>query len=580
GAGKTIPYMLPSLLPRNKERMTVVVSPLKRLQYDQERRFLEMGIPAKAINGDTWTPKLGEELKKLKFRVIFASPEMCVDHIDVRETLRDMGLKKKILAWIIDEAHCISEWGGEFRPSYGKLCALRTYAPHGTAPILPFSATLSKRPLRDIESNLEIKHDTAFFLNLGNDRPNVKMSVRVMQSTDDYAALDELLRLEDAVYPEDITKALIFVNTRDDAMRIWRYIRTKLTAYLLDSVDFVHALRTNAAQHDAIRRFVNGSVRCLVATESVGMGADIPDIRQVVQFGAPSSLTVWVQRAGRAGRSPELQAEAILLVEQSVFRRQKPRESKAKKGGETKTTQSEDSGKGYKKRIETHLRDLVEATDCRRKVCDEYFDNPPPQADKALRDWRREIYAKDFSPSSFTSEVILPDEIIRSLTYHAHILSLDALREHFSQGQWTFLPRYGQAVLDVLHKVDTQWAQETTAVKDTSATVSHNENAVCMDSEASRACEGEGWLNDEPDIVPMDDSVPQEPGESLYLPGLSNGVANVHLAIPMTPRSARQKPRVRPRPRPRNLASAGQAVVSTAGSSDLHDDPFVIHRAR
>ncbi|KAI0324315.1 P-loop containing nucleoside triphosphate hydrolase protein, partial [Cubamyces sp. BRFM 1775] len=344
GAGKTIPYLLPLLLPEVQRRMLVTRQTMLTLHW-QARRFTDIGISATAVNRDTWST----DLEKVH-QILFA--------------------EYGILAFVVDEAHCISEWGGDFRKAYSKLERLRTFAPITTTPIAAFSATMAGRALKDVERSLEIQRDKAFYVNLGNDRTNVKMSARTIKSGRDYATLSQVLGIDNVIFPSDLPKTLVFVNERNEAQRVWRYIRSKLDDYLHDIVDFIHSSRHAYAQADALHRFVQGSVRCLVATESVGMGADIPDIERVIQFGAPRSLTVWVQRAGRAGRSPGIRAEAILLAEVSVFHKQRKRRNK-------KRASQEEHIEGFKKIIDNSLREWLETTECRRKVCDQYFNNPP-----------------------------------------------------------------------------------------------------------------------------------------------------------------------------------------------------------
>ncbi len=328
---------------------------------------------------------------------------MCIRNTSSRELLSEMGIAGQIGAFIIDEVHCISQWGGDFRTAYSELDKLRTFVPHGT-PIVGFSATVVRKALNDISRTLHIDLSISFFLNLGNDRPNIKYTVLPMKSGDDLAALDPLLDLEDTYFPSDLPKTIIFANTRDQAQRIWRYIRERLPEHLReDTVDYVHSLRTRHARERSLARFLDGSLRILVGTESVGMvcilfdhtalvanhstsrlqGADIPDVERVIQFGAPSSLSVWLQRAGRAGRMPELRAEAILLIERSVFQKQKRRKRILKKGQRQAAQPAVEPASNdlgdmvYKKPIEKALRDWVETARCRRDVSDEYFDNPP-----------------------------------------------------------------------------------------------------------------------------------------------------------------------------------------------------------
>ncbi|KAJ7681421.1 P-loop containing nucleoside triphosphate hydrolase protein, partial [Mycena rosella] len=175
-----------------------------------------------------------------------------------------------------------------------------------------------------------------------------------------------------------------------------------------DSIAFFHAHRTRRAKRTVMRKFRQGKIRILIATEAPGMvrflllffqpGADIPDIELVIQFGFPKSLSVWIQRAGRAGRSPELQARAILLVEESAFQRRKKHRRKRNKATPVVVSDSErssnsssdsdseagsndapmvlDDGKEWGKNVEGALREYASTGGCRRNVTDDPLQHP------------------------------------------------------------------------------------------------------------------------------------------------------------------------------------------------------------
>jgi len=185
GAGKTMPFMMPLLLdPKSK---CIIISPLKVLQEDQADRFRKMQITATAVNGDTWNLELQKALENNEFQGILASPEMCIKHPEFRRTLTDSDFRD-VVAVIIDEAHCISQWGGDFRTVYAELAKLRAFFPPHI-PILGASATVTPQTFREIRTSLGIDLDTCFFLNLGNDRPNISYHVHQMKSAIDYEAL-------------------------------------------------------------------------------------------------------------------------------------------------------------------------------------------------------------------------------------------------------------------------------------------------------------------------------------------------------------------------------------------------------
>ncbi|KAI0079102.1 P-loop containing nucleoside triphosphate hydrolase protein [Panus rudis PR-1116 ss-1] len=396
GAGKTVPYMLPFFLPENKDKVLVVISPLKALQREQARRFRRMGISAKAVNGDSWSAPLQKEMSRGQYRVLFMGPEMALTHAGCREVLMNLGSSGKILGFVVDEAHCISQWGGDFRTKYAELKGLRTFVPP-QIPIVAFSATVTPAALGDIERSLKLELWHGFYLNMGNDRPNIQMTFRKIRNSEDYNALDEILDLNSVERPEDIPKTIIFANTRNEVERIWRYLYLKLNSNFEDCVVFYHGLVGSKTKRNYMRRFTSGEIRILVATEAVGMGADIPDVERVIQFGAPKSLSVWVQRAGRAGRDIKIQAIAYILVEESAFQLQKTRKPRAmkdpsetlggkvtqrtrrKKGADVPTTKPAPQAPEleYKKKIDEDLRMFLESEKCRRVYLDEYFNNPP-----------------------------------------------------------------------------------------------------------------------------------------------------------------------------------------------------------
>ncbi|TFK90448.1 P-loop containing nucleoside triphosphate hydrolase protein [Polyporus arcularius HHB13444] len=381
GAGKTIPYLLPLLLPANAKKTIPVISPLKSLQQDQAKRFNKHGVSARAVNEDTWSQSLKEEILSHTHRALFLGPEMCLAQSQARETLRTLGLEDSLEGFVIDEAHCIVQWGGEFRPLYAELGALRTFTPR-RRPLAAFSATMAPSVLAKVEETLLINPSTSFYVNLGNDRPNIYQDVVMMQGSKDYAALDRVLPLKDVSRVAEIPKTLVFTNSRKAAMHVWKHLKEALPSHLAQSnaVDLLHAYRRRRARQGVMELFRAGEVRILVATEAAGMGMDIPDIETVIQFGAPPSLTTWIQRAGRAGRGSGVIARAVLLLEKSVFevikKRAPDKQKNTGQAGEVVDVAPGEGGGQYRKKIERALRAWLECAGCRREAANEYFNNP------------------------------------------------------------------------------------------------------------------------------------------------------------------------------------------------------------
>lgn len=195
---------------------------------------------------------------------------MCLKHVACREALSSLGIAGRIYAFIVDEAHCISQWGGDFRQAYSELSKLRAYVPRGT-PVAAFSATMTPRVLAEVEECLQIDGTAAYHLNLGNDRPNIKPSVVEIDNTQDYAALLSELMVDVEKSPTEIPKTLIFTSTRNATQQIWRYLREKLPKSFHASIDFLHAFRKRWGKDSVMDRFESGEVRILISTEAAGM---------------------------------------------------------------------------------------------------------------------------------------------------------------------------------------------------------------------------------------------------------------------------------------------------------------------
>ncbi|KAL1746002.1 P-loop containing nucleoside triphosphate hydrolase protein [Schizophyllum fasciatum] len=370
GSGKTMPFML--TLKYDTAATVLVISPLKILQEDQACRFCAAGIPSCAVNGDTYGA-VRKDLESMQYRALLTSPEMCLETDSFRKFLTSPGLQKSVRAVIIDEAHCIAQWGGDFRKHYGMLHKLRALFP-ATVPFLAATATLPPLALKEVCDKLHIDLDESYFVNLGNDRHNISQHVRFINSARDYSALKDLLSV-DAQERKDLVKTIVFVNSRNGTQEVCREVRRLLPRRLRRYVDFLHAVRKDWTKRKIMQRFRRGRIRILIATEAAGMGADIPDIIQVIQLGAPSSLSVYLQRAGRAVRDVVLQGRAFLLVEKSAFKLQKRKPPKKKA--------ADDCQMAWGKVIHPSLRTYITHPSCRRDTSDAYFDNPPRQRRKS-----------------------------------------------------------------------------------------------------------------------------------------------------------------------------------------------------
>ncbi|KAH9902528.1 P-loop containing nucleoside triphosphate hydrolase protein [Cubamyces lactineus] len=358
GWGKTLPFVLPLCV--------AVECPRSGPSESIAQQFYKMGISTVALNGTTCTPDLlrvilivisagndlivrVQEVARGKHSLIVTGPKLLVgEDSSIRALFKDPKFTRKILGFIVDKAHCISQWGGDFRPEYNDV----------TMPPPVFAKGLS---------TLQMEPTSTFTLNLGNDRPKISWEVRHMcAGKSDLEALAFLIPLA----PEALTrlpKTMIFFDDILLPMKACRWFQERVPGVLRNRVKCYNARRGELAKQLVMHEFTHGQVDMVFAIEAAGMGCDIPDIAHVVQFMAPESLSVWFQRAGRAGRQPGLQARATLLIQRSVFQEM------------GKKKRQEGDPIVYKKEIESGLRAWVEVLPgrCHQDVADEYFDNPP-----------------------------------------------------------------------------------------------------------------------------------------------------------------------------------------------------------
>ena len=297
GSGKSVCFQLPALA---LEGTTIVVSPLIALMKDQTDALSERGIEAATMNS---TLTAGEEraltgaIAAGRMEFVYTTPERLANP-EFRALLKAL---KKIDLFVVDEAHCVSQWGHDFRPEYSQLGEVIDEL--GRPPVLALTATATPEVIEDIQRQLRIPD--AEIVHTGFYRPNLNLSIRLVEGED--AKRAELLRLLRSIEGTGIIYTATVKAVQD------------LTAFLaangIDVAPYHGRLKT-AERTENQERFMRGELKAIVATNAFGMGIDKPDIRFVIHHHVPGTIEAYYQEAGRSGRDGE-PARCILLFDSS-----------------------------------------------------------------------------------------------------------------------------------------------------------------------------------------------------------------------------------------------------------------------
>jgi ATP-dependent DNA helicase RecQ len=433
GGGKSLCFQLPALM---FDGLTIVVSPLISLMKDQVDQLREMGISAVCLNSSLTPDQYRHHVSLIRqnqVKLLYIAPESLV-----RPQILEMLETIAVDCLAIDEAHCISAWGHDFRPEYRHLAQIRSRFPN--AACAAFTATATPAVQKDIQNSLGFSIDTGFKAFVGSfDRENLLIRVLFKEAP--------------------LQQTLEFLSTRQQNSGIIYCLSRKqveaLSVQLAErgfSVRPYHAGLEDEDRHRFQTEFIRDDVRIMVATIAFGMGIDKPNVRFVLHYDLPKSVENYYQEIGRAGRDG-LEAECLLLFSHADIPRLKSLV--------TSTDEQQNRAAWF------HLEDMVrfaEAEDCRKKLLLAYFGETAKYDDCSMCD--NCLAAKDqvqdltIEAQKFLScvkrtgerfgaghviDVLRGVETKKIFQFQHHLLSTYGIGTDLSKKQWFYLSRQFQS---------------------------------------------------------------------------------------------------------------------------------------